>query len=112
MKLIAVGRGIKDALFADVQGAAVGFVNLLVRILFKQLAQQRWEVPVVAARGAEFSRRAFCGPLLEALIPINLEGRHIRSGRNVVPYPAPHRIPLITAAADFLRFDAGWMLDL
>src|ERR1043166_1508095 len=56
--------------------------------------------------------RAFLGPLLEALIPIDLERRQISSGGDIESKPATQRVAFVAAAADVLRFDARRMLNL
>ena len=109
MHFVAVGGGKDDALFPDVKRAAVAAIQLFVRIFLAQFEEQGREVTRVAAGGLQIADCLFVGVLVEALVPINFQRRHIAARRNVPADAAARRVTLVAAAPGIFHFDAARM---
>ena len=112
MHFAAIGAGIEDALLPNVKRPTVGPVHFFVGILLLQFQQERREVSALALGGFGVVGRIALGVLLEAFIPVGFHRRHVPARGNVPANAAAGGIHLIAPAADFLGFDAGWVLDL
>src|SRR5207245_672054 len=109
---IAVSAGVDDALVADIKCAAVLAVQFLVGILFPQFQQQRRQVARVTAGGVKSAGGIGGGGLVQALVPINLQWRHVAAGGNVPANAAANGVTLVAAAANVLGFHARGMINL
>ena len=107
MHFFPITAGVDDPLFADVEGAVR--IELFLRILLEQLANQRRHIPRIAFGRFEHAVGVARGILFQPFVPIDFCRRHLAASGEVPADPAASRVTLFAAAAHFFDFDAGGM---